>query len=403
MSDLFEFINVSGLPLLAEEGTSVFGSAVRQYIGLAGYTVSVFALGQLTARINWSEQVKKLSRQSSVTPSVNRINVACDDLLTEIKVQLDSHTNSARLLNEQLDSPDHDLIRTRAKATREENSEFQTFLDDRCNQLESHAESLRGALKKVMQGLAGHRERASELDGALAKFEDCEQIELAISPLRECIEKLQSDNERLQSELARTRQAVSQQSQKFEQAHEEARVDALTGLANRRAFDEQIRQFHSSFSDGDKPYVVAILDVDHFKLFNDEHGHATGDKVLEFVGKVLRGTQRGTDHVARFGGEEFAIILPALSGERGKSVIDRHRAKIEKSSLLISGENLHITVSAGVAEVRPDDTIETVLARADAALYAAKAAGRNQTCLEDGGEIVYFDQLRLPDLATASS
>lgn len=402
MSDLLETINIAGQAILAEEGANLWTSELRQIIGLAGYTASVFALGQLTARINWSAQVKRFSNPATRPQIASDSVVACDDLLTEIKIQLDSHSDSTRRLNEHLESSDHDVIRDQAKATREENSQFKTFLDDRCIQLESHAENLRGALKRVLQGLAGHRERASELDDVLAKFEDCNEIESAITPLRECIQKLHSDNQRLQSELNRTRQAVSQQSQKLEQAHEEARIDALTGLANRRAFDEQIRDIHTAYQNDERPYVVAILDVDHFKLFNDEHGHATGDKVLEVVAKVLRSTQRNSDHVARFGGEEFAILLPFLSGEHGKSVVDRHRAKIEKASLLLNGKNLHITVSAGMAEVRPSDSIETVIARADAALYAAKAAGRNQTCLEDDGEIVYFNQLRPPEALAVS-
>jgi diguanylate cyclase len=168
----------------------------------------------------------------------------------------------------------------------------------------------------------------------------------------------------------------------------------LTGLPNRRAFDEKIEQLQSLFDRGNSPYVVALLDIDHFKSFNDEHGHAIGDRVLEFVADVLRGTQRWTDHVARFGGEEFVILLPRMTGHKAKFVVDRHRAKVENAALTIGRQNLSVTVSAGVAEVLPDDTVAKVLARADEALYAAKAAGRNQTCLEDDGKIANVDQLR---------
>ena len=172
----------------------------------------------------------------------------------------------------------------------------------------------------------------------------------------------------------------------------------MTGLPNRRAFDEKIEELHALFGRGNSPYVVALLDIDHFKSFNDEHGHAVGDKVLGFVAEVLRGTQRWTDHVARYGGEEFVVLLPRMTGHKAKFVIDRQREKIEHAALMVERRNLGVTVSAGVAEVMPGETISQVLARADEALYAAKAAGRNQTCLEDDGTIVEVSQLRPMDV-----
>jgi diguanylate cyclase len=257
-----------------------------------------------------------------------------------------------------------------------------------------HSETRGGTLKKIMKSVAGHRRRASDLDVVLARFEDRDQFESAISPLRECIRTLQDHNKRLQAELDQTRKAVAQQSEQLEQAQEEARVDALTGLPNRRAFDEKIEELHSLFERGNSSYVVALLDVDHFKSFNDEHGHAVGDRVLEFVADVLRGTQRWTDHVARYGGEEFVILLPRMAGHKAKFVIDRHLEKIEHAAFTVDRQKLSVTVSAGVAEVLPGDTISKVLARADAALYAAKSAGRNLTCIEDDGTVLEVSQLR---------
>lgn len=362
-----------------------------ELIGGAGYTTAVFALGRLSSNVSWSTVFdsgsKQLSNESLAAASVGN----CDRLLTEIRQELDSHSASTRRLNEQLDSEDHDQIRNQAKATRTDNSQFQKFLDDRCSELEEHHGRRGDALKTLLHNLAGHRQRADELDGVLAKCEEPGQLELAITPLRDCIRDLEDHNKRLQSELERTRQAVAKQSQKLEQAKEEARVDALTGLPNRRAFDERIERVHSEFLSGESSYAVALLDVDHFKKFNDEHGHAVGDKVLEVVGEVLRRTQRGTDHVARYGGEEFVILLQRITGEQAKSVIDRQRKRIGKASLRIDGKDLSITVSAGVAEASTGDSIETVLARADEALYAAKSAGRDQTCLDDGAKVVDID------------
>ena len=365
-------------------------------VGGAGYTAAVFAFGRLSSSFDWSTLFGTGSKKAVPQKSTKDSRGAAAGLLSEIKQELDTHSASTRRLNEQLDSADHDLICDQAKATRTDNSEFQKFLDDRCSELERLLDS-RGSVKKLLGNLAGHRKRANELDGVLEKFEDPAQIESAVSPLRECIRDLQDHNKRLQAELDQTRKAVAQQSQQLEQAQEEARVDALTGLPNRRAFDEKIEELHSLFGRGNSPYAVALLDIDHFKSFNDEHGHAVGDKVLGFVADVLRGTQRWTDHVARYGGEEFVVLLPRMTGHKAKFVIDRHREKIERAALTVDRQNLSVTVSAGVAEVLPGDTISKVLARADAALYAAKAAGRNQTCLEDDGTIVEVSQLRPMD------
>jgi diguanylate cyclase (GGDEF)-like protein len=362
-----------------------------ELIGGAGYTTAVFALGRLSSSVSWSTLFDTGSTSSSRQTATSGSGASCDGLLTEIRNELNTHSASTRRLNDQLDTADHDLIGDQAKTTRTNNSQFQKFLDDRCSELEQHPDSRRGTVQRLLGNLAGHRQRVNELDGVLAKFDEPAQIESAISPLRDCIRSLEDHNKRLQSELEKTRQAVAQQSHKLEQAKEEARVDALTGLPNRRAFDEQIEQVHSEFLSDDCTYSVALLDVDRFKQFNDKHGHAVGDKVLEVVGKVLRRTQRGTDHVARYGGEEFVIVLQRCSGHQAKSAIDRQRVGVGNASLRIDGIDLSVTVSAGVAEALPGDTIQTVMERADRALYAAKEAGRNQTCFDDGANITNID------------
>ena len=386
MSDLWELI--SG----ATRNDYVLRDLLYRFIGLGGYTAAVFVFGYLTARARWAALLEAANGSSDAVKDAADFPVECDHLLMEIRQELDAHSDTAHQLNEQLNSSDHELIRGHAKAAREENQQFQEFLSDRCSQLERHSGNRGGTLKKFLQLLAGHRRRATELDGVLARFEDCEQLESAISPLRKCIQELQNDNRRLQAELDETRKAVALQSQKLEQAQAEARIDALTGLPNRRSFDERIDQFHALYDRGNSPYVVALLDIDHFKSINDEHGHGVGDKVLAFVADVLRSTQRWTDHVARFGGEEFVILLPRLNGHKAKFVVDRQRALIENATLALGGQKLSVTVSAGIAEVFPGDTIAAVLARADEALYAAKASGRNQTCLEDNGKIVHFNE-----------
>lgn len=401
MPDFWDFINIAGQPMLAMESNFGWHDLVTRFVGLGSYTFAVFVIGYMTARARWAGRLDADGALSIRNEQAANAALACDEILAEIRREIDTHSDATLRLNEQLDSSDRDRICDQAKTTRNENIEFQQFLDDRCSQLKIHSKSSGGTLKKFMKSVAGHRRRASDLDVVLARFEDRDEFESAISPLRECIRDLQDHNKRLQVELNQSRKAVAQQSEQLEQAQEEARVDALTTLPNRRAFDEKIEELHSLFERGNSSYVVALLDIDHFKSFNDEHGHAVGDKVLGCVADVLRGTQRWTDHVARYGGEEFVILLPRVDGHKAKFVIDRQREKIEHAALKTGRQKLSVTVSAGVAEVLPGDTISRVLARADEALYAAKSAGRNQTCLEDDGSIVEVSQRRLTEELSA--
>ncbi len=398
VSDFWEFIIRASESVLPIESNRAWGAVLSRFVGLGSFTAAVFFLGYMTARARFGSRTESHADSASEEIESAKAALACDRILVEIRQEIDSHSDSTRRLEEQLDSTDRDFICDQVKATRAENVEFQQFLDDRCTRLKRHSKIRGGTLKKFLKRVAGHRRRASDLDVVLERFEDRDQFESAISPLRNCIRDLQEHNRQLQEELDQTRKAVAQQSQKLEQAQEEARVDALTGLPNRRAFDEKIKDLHSLFERGNSSYVVALLDIDHFKSFNDRHGHVVGDMVLGFVADVLRGTQRWTDHVARYGGEEFVVLLPRITGHKAKFVIDRHREKIERASLMVDRQSLSVTVSAGVAEVLPGDTIPKVLARADEALYAAKAAGRNQTCLEDDGTIVEVSQLRPMDV-----
>lgn len=396
MTDFWELICFFSWQLPAVKTDLALTAVVQRFFGLGGYTGAVFLLGYLTARARWKAALEA-ARFSDCSASSVDSSAACDELLSEIRLLLESHSDSAGRLHEQLETTDRDQICNHARMARQENEQFRESLNDRCAELKRHPRSKGRDIQQFVRSLAGHQKRATELDGVLSKFEDAGQFESAILPLRECIERLQDHNRRLQAELDETRKAVAQQSRKLEQAQAEARIDALTGLPNRRAFDELIEQAHALFNRGNSPYVVALLDIDHFKRFNDEHGHAVGDKVLGFVADVLRRTQRWTDHVARFGGEEFVVLMPRLTGHKAKFVVDRQRALVENAALEIEMQKLSVTVSAGVAEVQPGESISTVLARADEALYAAKAAGRNRTCLEDAGRIVHLDELQLQE------
>ena len=164
-------------------------------------------------------------------------------------------------------------------------------------------------------------------------------------------------------------------------AWSEARTDGLTGLANRRHFDQALRAAAAQAIEQGTPACVVIADIDHFKQFNDAHGHAFGDQVLKLVAGLLRHNVKGQDLVARYGGEEFAVILPATRLNDAFSLVDRLRDLVSCRQIKLRdrAQSLgRVTMSLGVTEFRPGEPCADWIARADAALYQAKRDGRNR-------------------------
>ena len=160
---------------------------------------------------------------------------------------------------------------------------------------------------------------------------------------------------------------------------EQALRDPLTELSNRRAFFNDADRWLEKHAFADRPFAVALFDLDHFKQVNDLHGHAAGDEMLTIFADALRENTRKGDYVARLGGEEFAIFLPDTDIRTLETVADRLRADFAEKTVRKSGGVLHVTVSAGIAAGRSGvNGLEQTLATADHGLYAAKRAGRNR-------------------------
>jgi two-component system cell cycle response regulator len=157
-----------------------------------------------------------------------------------------------------------------------------------------------------------------------------------------------------------------------------SRRDPLTGLPNRRAFEEELAREAARASRAGAPLAVVMLDVDRFKAVNDGHGHAAGDEVLRAVAARAAAAIRAGDLLARVGGEEFAILLPAADLPRAAEAAERIRATLAARRIEAGGTSLTVTASLGCAALAPGETPEALVARADARLYAAKEAGRNR-------------------------
>lgn len=171
--------------------------------------------------------------------------------------------------------------------------------------------------------------------------------------------------------------SLSARSQTLEQA---ALTDGLTGMQNRRYFDDALREYLQEFRRIDRPVGLMILDLDHFKQVNDTHGHDVGDEVLRAVATCLRGMTRYHDVVARLGGEEFAVVTPNMDVELLARFAERIRKAIANLSIMSGNVRLKVTTSVGLAVWDHKESAEDFYRRADRQLYEAKKQGRNRVC-----------------------
>jgi len=189
---------------------------------------------------------------------------------------------------------------------------------------------------------------------------------------------LQAQAQRL-LEIDRERAALVEQLRRQAEAYSrQAREDALTGLPNRRRFEETLDRDLALARRGAHPLCLALLDIDHFKRINDSYSHSVGDQVLREVGQLLESQCRGSDLVARLGGEEFALLMPHTRLEEARVACQRLQQRFRAHRPWAGREELQVTVSVGLVALRPDEGREALYRRADEALYQAKHAGRDR-------------------------
>jgi diguanylate cyclase len=186
--------------------------------------------------------------------------------------------------------------------------------------------------------------------------------------------------------LRDTTSEIDQLKSELEKARQQAFNDALTGLMNRRGFDAALEASINDVMENNEPMCLLLIDIDHFKQVNDTHGHLVGDKVLRGLSKILVNQMRGNDVLSRYGGEEFAVILPNTPITGAITVAENLRKTARKLRLtnVKTGHKLtEITISSGVACYRKGESIEDLICRCDKALYRAKNQGRNKTVIAE--------------------
>ncbi|MFS2200162.1 GGDEF domain-containing protein [Pseudomonas sp. Pseusp3] len=278
--------------------------------------------------------------------------------------------------------------------------EFEAYLQ----RLNERLESFQSNLQAATAGHADNRSAARQMDTQIreqvdglqssmqeaADLEDLKHVlENHLEGLLGTMDQHQKQRDEREQEVAARLHSLAervahmeQEAQGYREHLEEQRqkalVDPLTGLPNRAAWSERLDHEVKQWQQHGNTLMLAMLDLDHFKRINDNYGHLAGDKVLKIIASVLRKRLRGTDFIARFGGEEFVLLMPSTLPAAGLKLLESLRASIEACPFHFKGEPVTITVSIGMTAFRSGEHSDQVLKRADQALYRAKNAGRNR-------------------------
>jgi diguanylate cyclase len=279
----------------------------------------------------------------------------------------------------------------------EENDElFQKFfgIGREAAALQEASQRIEAELSKILtfmdtagEGAVAYGKMLESASGKIEAAEETGGLKSVITNLLTATRAMQQNNDAIGNRLQSSSQEMSQLRDDLEAMRQEAMTDSLTGIANRKLFDMELRRASNEAVDNNESLSLLMIDIDHFKLFNDNYGHQVGDQVLKLLAATLSSIIKGQDTAARYGGEEFAVILPHAKLENACRVAEIIREKIGNKKVVnrTTNESLgQISVSIGVGELVLGEAVGQLIARADSALYSAKDSGRNRVMASDG-------------------
>ncbi len=302
--------------------------------------------------------------------------------------------------NHSLNRAVNEIVGEHGKITAEETQHiYNRFLSpnrlgERIDQVGS---KISGEIRDMVDRLAQNSDIVAEYGNSLAgaktqleRSQDQIQLKILIDNLIKATSDTAVANKALESQLLDSRKQIEVLQESLEAIRYEFLTDELTTLSNRKHFDQTIDRMVQDAAQSGEPLSLLITDIDHFKQFNDNYGHQTGDQVLRLVALAVKQNVKGHDVACRYGGEEFAVILPHTSLQQAVTVAEHIRRAVISKELVkrSTGENLgRITITIGAATFRPGDTVQSLISRADKALYAGKHGGRNQVKSETDSDL----------------
>ncbi len=287
---------------------------------------------------------------------------------------------------------------------------YNEFLKSDANErMSSVSERMHARIESVHEAIDAAMTTANAYSGSLQSASGDLEGDLGDEAMRALAAKLlaetrrmQDTNRELERKLEASRDDITALQRDLDDVRRESMLDPLTKIANRKSFDDGLADAIADYEKTAAPLSLLLVDIDHFKSFNDTYGHQTGDQVLRLVAMTLKSNIKGKDLVARYGGEEFVAVLPYTDLQGAMILAENIRKAIQAKELLKRSTNEklgRITASFGVAQFAPSDNAMSFIERADQCLYAAKRAGRNRVVGED--ELVEVAELSDKDVSAA--
>lgn len=258
-------------------------------------------------------------------------------------------------------------------------------IDTLGSKVASEIEHVMSSIDVASRSTATYSDSLSEANNRLAEARGEPELVSVVAHLVKITREFAVANQQLEQKLKHSRTQIQGLHDDLEAVRHESLTDPLTTLANRKYFDQALNRDLAASNEKGSPLSLMMIDIDHFKTFNDTFGHLTGDQVLRLVALCIKQCVSGQETAARYGGEEFTVILPGTALPVALQTADRIRRAVMGKELMrrSTGESLgRVTVSLGVAGWRRGDSVQSLIERADRCLYAAKRSGRNRAICE---------------------
>ena len=379
----------SELSIIMDDVVMLWEKSTLQQAAAAGDDPSNFC-AQLISEILY-QLLEKISFPKDVSARLNELKKRLDDGVTVSKwaAMLDQISDVASEAQTKINRERLDIEEFLKQVTGRLKDLDSYILGSKEQHAEAwmHGKALGDAVKNEMQNLVTTANDAADLNVLKDQIQSrLAKIEEHVNGFRET-EKNQHRNadEDVQRLMARLNELESESQNlkaRVQKERMQAQIDTLTGIANRLGYDHRVAQEYARWKRFSNPLSLVVWDVDLFKRINDDFGHAAGDKALKTIAKLLAEQVRETDYLARYGGEEFVLIMPGADQSAAKVVAEKLRQTVEESGFHFKGKPVSITISAGIAEFKENDTTGSVFERADKALYAAKEGGRNRVVVD---------------------
>ena len=337
-----------------------------------------YLIEQLPKEVSKQLDSDKITNSLNESGDVNSLREIADDIKLALSATLNERNKKIKELSKYMGSVARRLDGLQShlkeeKSGRKSSSDGRGDLSELVgNNIKQIRESVAGAesidvLQKAIDS------RLDEVDSKVTTFVEAES---------ERADKAEKSSAALEAQLEKLQTQTNKLRQSLEAARTDAVVDPLTGVSNRRAYDERFQVEYARWKRNHEPLTLAVMDIDHFKKINDTFGHPIGDKVLKVVAGRIQQQVRESDFFGRIGGEEFAFILVNSDIENAMEKVETLRKSVEDCNFSIKKKKFQVTMSIGLATFKGSDTIDTIYARADEALVKAKQTGRNKTLSE---------------------